>query len=201
MQTPEILDLSNQTIYTNNKIGTQMPRIHRGCRGLATARKELIVSKLIQKELGPFMEIIERHHTRCREKCCDIRDLCTKYRVTDNFSGRSSIPGIQIMSGLLNLAEVHIDLVMTVLMQFVISKIEHLVQESTNLKAEDNKIMKHIENSPNSVLRSRFERILVEYRHNSQNEKRQQEHDLKIWNSESTVFYKIKSNVQQSQLG
>jgi len=91
----------------------------------------------------------------------------------DDFAGRASTSGIQIMSWLLNVAEVHIDLVMTVLMQFVISKIENLVQETTSWNAEDTKIMKHIENAPNSVLRARFERILLEYRHHSQDEQRQ----------------------------
>ena len=76
-----------------------MPKVHRGCRGLATAKKESIVIKLIRKELCPFMEIIERHHTRRQEKCYDLKDLCRKYRVTDEFEGRSSIPGIQIISG------------------------------------------------------------------------------------------------------
>jgi len=167
----------------HNKIGGQMPSLgYRGCRGLATAKKKLFVSKLIQKELCPFMEIIERHHTRCQKKCYDIRDLCRKYRVTDDFAGRASISGIQIMSGLLHFADVHIDLVMTILMQFVISKIENLVRETTSWNAEDTKIMKHIENAPHSILRARFERILLESRHHSQDEQNgQQEHDLKIW--------------------
>jgi len=157
-----------------------MPRVHRGCRGLTTAKKELFVSNLIRKELCPFMEIIQRHHTRCLKRCYDIRNLCRKYRVTDDFPGRSSIAGIEVMSGLLNLAEVRIDLVMTVLMQFVISKIEHLVQETTTWNAEETKITKHVENAPNSVLRSRCERILLAYR-DGQDEQRQKEHDLVIW--------------------
>jgi len=85
------------------------------------------------------------------------------------------------MSGLLNLAEVHIDLVMSVLMQCVVSKIGHLVQETTNWNAEDTKLTKHVENAPNSVLQSRFERILLQYRQHSQDEQRQQEHDLRHW--------------------
>jgi len=158
-----------------------MPRIHRGCRGLATAKKELFVSKLIQKELFPFMEIIERHQTRCLKKCYDIRKLCRKYRVTKDFPGRSSIAGVEVLSGLMNLAEVYIDLAMSLLMQFVISKIERLVQETTNWKVQDMKLTKHIDNAPNSVLRSRFERIWLQYRQNSQDEQKQQEHDLTVW--------------------
>jgi len=158
-----------------------MPRVHRGCRGLTTAKKELIVSKLIQKEIWAFIEIMERHHTRCQNKCQYIRKLCRKHRVTKEYEGRSRIAGIEIMSGLLNLAEVHIDLVITVLMQFVISKIENLVQETKAWDAEDTKITKQIKDAPNSVLRSRFERFLLEYRHHSQDRQRQQKHDLGIW--------------------
>jgi len=54
-----------------------MPRVHRGCRGLATAKKELIVSNMKQKELCPFMEIIERHHTRC-QKNATILEICAE---------------------------------------------------------------------------------------------------------------------------
>jgi len=158
-----------------------MPRIHRGCRGLTTAKKELFVSELIRKELCPFMQIIHRHHSRCLKRCYDIRNLCRKYRVTADFPGRSTIAGIEVLSGLLNLAEVQIDFVMTVLMQFVISKIEHLVQETTNWNAEDTKIMKNVEDAPNNVLRSRFERILIQYRQHSQVMQKQQQHDLGIW--------------------
>jgi len=66
-----------------------MPWVHHGCRGLATVKKEAIVIKLIDKEISPFMEIIERHHTLCHKTCYDLRDLFRKYRVADRFAGRS----------------------------------------------------------------------------------------------------------------
>jgi hypothetical protein len=160
-----------------------MPIIHRGCRGLPTAKKEAIVLKLIEKELVPFIEIIQRHQTFCHQKCYDIRNLCREYRAPGQFAGRSTIERIDRMSDLLSLGEDYVDMVMSGFIEFIIAKLRRYEEESMKWNAEHNNIVESIKKSPNSVLRDRIERQLVEFLRESLPEQKQREHDFAIWTS------------------
>lgn len=135
---------------------------------------------LIQKEITPFITIIEKHKQNCNTSILNLKKMCSMTRNPQNVLGMQDINTIHRKSDLLVLGENYVDAFVSNLIDFLDENMRTCQQEIMDLVAAHNRILAGVENASNCVMRDRMESHLHAFLYSKSKEKIDLEHDLAI---------------------
>jgi len=157
-----------------------MSVVYRRCLDLTNEKKTKIVLDLIQKGISPFIKIIDEHKPRCKTKILDLRNLCLILRNSQQVAGMHNIDIICRKSDLLVLAENHVDVVVSKLMDAINANIRTCQQNIMELTDQHDEILETVNSARNCVLKMRQQRNLYSFVDSTSNHKKNLEHDFLI---------------------